>query len=159
MIGGEEYSRQGQKVEWVSLVAQLVKICLQFRRLWFDSWVRKIPQRRERLPIPVFLGFLCGSAGKESTFIVGDLGSIPGTGNSPRRHRLSTPVFSGFPGGSDGKEFTCSEGDLGLIHKLGRSPGGGYGNTDQYSYLENPHGQRTLEGYSPWGHKKLDTIE
>ena len=26
----------------------------------------------------------------------------------------------------------------------------------QYSCLENPHGQRTLAGYSPWGHKELD---
>ena len=22
-----------------------------------------------------------------------------------------------------------------------------------------PHGQRSLEGYSPWGHKELDTTE
>jgi len=31
----------------------------------------------------VFLGFLYGSAGKESTCNVGDLGSIPGLGRSP----------------------------------------------------------------------------
>ena len=29
----------------------------------------------------------------------------------------------------------------------------------QYSFLENPHGQRSLEGYSPWDHKKSDTTE
>ena len=29
---------------------------------------------------PVFLGFSCGSAGKESTCNAGDLGSIPGEG-------------------------------------------------------------------------------
>ena len=28
-----------------------------------------------------------------------------------------------------------------------------------YSCLENPHGRRSLAGYSPWGHKKLDTTE
>ena len=39
------------------------------------SWVRKIPWRRERLPTPLFLGFLCGSAGKESACNAGDLGS------------------------------------------------------------------------------------
>ena len=26
----------------------------------------------------------------------------------------------------------------------------------QYSYLKNPHGQRNLEGYSPWGHKESE---
>ena len=39
--------------------------------------------RRDRLPTPVFLGFPCGSAGKESTDNVGDLGSVPGLGRSP----------------------------------------------------------------------------
>ena len=35
-------------------------------------------------PTPVFLGFPCGSAGKESTCSAGDLGSIPGLGRSLR---------------------------------------------------------------------------
>ena len=29
----------------------------------------------------------------------------------------------------------------------------------QYSCLENPHGQRSQEGYSLWGHKGSDTTE
>ena len=37
-----------------SLVAQLVKICLQGGRPEFDPWVGKIPWRKERLPTPVF---------------------------------------------------------------------------------------------------------
>jgi len=37
----------------------------------------------DRLPTPVFLGFSCGSNGKESSFNVGYLGSIPGLGRSP----------------------------------------------------------------------------
>ena len=45
--------------------------------------VGKIHWRRDRLPTPVFLGFPCGSAGKESDCNVGDLGSIPGLGRSP----------------------------------------------------------------------------
>ena len=61
--------------------------------------------------------------------------------------------------GSDSKEYSCSVGDLDLIHGLGRSPGGGHGNRVQYYCLENPHGQRSLVGYSPWGHKELDTTE
>ena len=63
----------------------------------------------------------------------------------------------GFPGGSDDKE--CNTGDLGSIPGLGRSPGGGHGNPLQYSCLENPHGQRSLAGCSPWGRKELDTTE
>ena len=32
-------------------------------------------------------------------------------------------------------------------------------NTVKYSCLENPHGQRSLVGYSPWGHKESDLME
>ena len=42
---------------------------------------------------------------------------------------------------------------------LGGSPGGGLCNPLQYTCLENPHGQRSLAGYSPWGHKVSDTTE
>ena len=38
-----------------SLVAQVVRICLQCRRPGFSPWVGKIPWRREWQPIPVFL--------------------------------------------------------------------------------------------------------
>ena len=34
-------------------------------------------------------------------------------------------------------------------------PEGGYGNGLQYSCLENPHGQRSLAGYSPWGSQRV----
>ena len=46
-------------------------------------------------PLPsVSMGFPCGSAGKESTCSVGDLGLIPGLGRFPwKRERLPTPVF------------------------------------------------------------------
>ena len=46
-----------------------------------------------------------------------------------------------------------------MIPGLGRSPGGGHDNPLQYSSLENPHGQRSLVRYSPWGHKELDTTD
>ena len=68
-------------------------------------------------------------------------------------------VAVGSPGGSEGKESACNVGDLGSIPGLGRSPGGGHGNPLQYSYLENPHGQRCLVGYSPWGRQESDTTE
>ena len=57
----------------------------------------------------------------------------------------------GFPGGSVGKESACNAGELGSVSVLGISPGGGRGNTLQYSYLENPHGQRSLVSCSPCG--------
>ena len=75
------------------------------------------------------------------------------------RDRLPTPVFLGFPGGLDGKESACNAGDLGSTPGLGRSPGEGTGYPLQHSCLENPHGQRRLAGYSPWGHKEPDTTE
>ena len=70
-----------------------------------------------------------------------------------RRDRLPIPVFLGFPGGSDGKESAFSAGDLDSILGLGRSSGGGLGNPLQHSCVENPHGQRSLVGYSPWGYR------
>ena len=76
-----------------------------------------------------------------------------------RRDRLPTQVFMGFPRGSDDKESTCNVGDLGSIPGLGRSPGGGHGNPLWYFCLENPHGKKNLEGYSPWGYKELDMTE
>jgi len=45
--------------------------------------------------------------------------------------------------------------DMGSIPGLGRSPGGGHGNPLQNSCLKNPHGEKSLAGYSPWGHKEL----
>ena len=102
----------------------------------------------------------CGSAGEESVCSTGDPSSIPESGRSPgKRDRLPTLVFLGFPGGSDGEESACNAGDLGLIPGLGRSPGGGHGNPLQCSCLENPHGQRSLADYSPWGCKVLGTTE
>ena len=55
------------------------------------------------------------------------------------------------------KESTCNAGDMGLIPGLGRFPGGGNGNPLQCS--GKSHGQRSLVGYSPWGHKESNTTE
>ena len=72
---------------------------------------------------------------------------------------LTRILMIGFSGGSDGKESACSEGDLGSMPGLGRFPGGGHVNLLQYSCLEDPHGQRSLVGYSSWGRKESDTTE
>ena len=68
-------------------------------------------------------------------------------------------MTSGCPGGPDGKETTCTVGDLSSILGWENSPGGGHGNLLQYFCLENPHGQRSLAGYSPYGHKELNMPE
>ena len=77
---GKDYPLQ---YSWASLVAQLVRIHLQFRRPWFNSWAGKIPWRRDGLPTPVFLGFPGGSDDRESTCNEGHLGLIPGLERSP----------------------------------------------------------------------------
>ena len=68
----------------------------------------------------------------------------------------SGPIYSPkellyFPGGSDGKESACNAADLGSIPGLGRE------------WLATPvfwpgelYEQRSLKGYSPWGHKDLE---
>ena len=67
----------------------------------------------------------------------------------------------GFSCSSDSKESVCNVGDLGLIPGFRRSPGVRHGNWKpfQYSYLENPHRQMSLVGYSPWGLKESDMTE
>ena len=63
----------------------------------FDSWVGNIHWRRDMLPTPVFLGFPCSSAGKESSLQCGRPGFDPWVGKIPwRREKLPTPVF--WPG-------------------------------------------------------------
>ena len=136
------------------------------RRSRFDSWIGKIRWRRDGIPTPVFLGFLCGSAGKESTCIRETwVGKIPW-----RRERLPTPVIwpgefhglyspsgckeldmtervslslrtLGFPSGPVVKNLPAKQETwvqyLGSIPVLGRSPGEGNGNPLQYSCLGN----------------------
>ena len=53
------------------------------------------------LPIPVFLGFPGGLAGKESACNVGDLGSIPGLGRSPGEGKGYLLQYSGLENSMD----------------------------------------------------------
>ena len=108
----------------ISLVAQLVK---------------NLPENKQKTTLPAM--------GETPVQFLG-LEGPPGEGiDYPLQYSWASP------GGSDGKASACKAGDLGSIPGLGRSPGGGHGNPLQYSCLENPHGQRSLVGYSPWGHR------
>ena len=82
--------------DWILLLWRL-RIPASFRcsatTFQFDSWVRKFPWRRDRLPIPVFLSSPGVSDGKESTCNTGDLGSNPGLGRSPGEAWPPTPVI------------------------------------------------------------------
>ena len=60
------------------------------------------------------------------------------------------------------KESTCNAEDKGVAGSIpgsGICPGERNGNPLQYSRLKKSHGQRSLAGYSPGGHKGSDTIE
>ena len=54
---------------------------MQETPVWFLGWEDLL--ERDKLIMPVFLGYSGGSVGKESICNAGDLGSIPGLGISP----------------------------------------------------------------------------
>ena len=64
-----------------------------------------------------------------------------------------------IPGGTVVKNLPASGGEASSIPGSERLPEEGNGYILQYSCLENPHGQRNLVGYSPWGRKEEDTTE
>ena len=88
-------------LEKASLVVQLVKNlpAMQETPVWFLG--QEDPWRRDRLPTLVFLDFPGGSAGKESACNVGDLGSIPGLGRSPRGRRGNPLQYSDLENSMD----------------------------------------------------------
>ena len=63
--------------------------------------------------------------------------------------KFNPESHSGFPDSSTGKEPTCNAGD----------PGGWKGKPTPGLLPEKPHGQRSLEGYTPKACKESDTTE
>ena len=57
--------------------------------------------KMDRLSTPVFLGFPCGSANKESACNAGDMGSIPGLGISPGEEKGYPLQYSGLENSMD----------------------------------------------------------
>ena len=115
------------------------------------------------------------------------LGSIPGLGRSPGEgnsyslqssdlenskdcivmgsqgvgHNWATLTFaftSVLLGGAGGKESAC-QCRLGFDPWVGKSPWRRKWHPTPVPLLGKSHGQRSLVGYSPWGHKESDTTE
>ena len=89
------------RLEWASLIAQLVKNPPAMQETPVRFLGQEDPLRRDRLPSPLFLGFPCGSAGKESICNAGDLGSIPGLGRSPGEGKGYPLQYSGLENSTD----------------------------------------------------------
>ena len=68
------------------------RVRLQSRRAQFDSWVRKICWRRDRLPTPT---------GKESACNAGELGSVPEFGRSPGEGKGYPSQYPGLKNSMD----------------------------------------------------------
>ena len=84
-----------------SLIAQLVKNLPALQETLVRFLGQKVCWGRDRLPTPVFLGFPCGSAGKESTCYEGDLGLIPVLGRSPGEWKGHPLQYSGLENSMD----------------------------------------------------------
>ena len=76
----------------------------------FYPW--EIRRRRDRLPTLVFLGFLCGSAGKESTCNAGGLGLITGLGRYPGEGKGYPHQYSGLENSMNYSPWVCKELDM-----------------------------------------------
>ena len=77
-------------------MAQLVKNLPALQETLVRFLGQTVCWGRDGLPIPVFLSFPCGSAGKESTGNAGDLGLIPGLGRSPAEEKGYPLQYSGL---------------------------------------------------------------
>jgi len=65
----------------------------------------------------------------------------------------------GFPGSSDSKESACNHRRPGLNPWVGKIPWRRAWQPIPAFMPGEPHGQRSLVGYSPWGRKDLDMTE
>ena len=106
----------------------------------------------------LLLGFLGSSAGKESACTAGDSSSIPGLGSSPGE-AISYPLQYSWASLVAQMVKNLTSMWETWVRSLGWEDSLEEDNSLQYSCLENPHGQRSLAGYGPWGHKESDTTE
>ena len=83
---------------WATIDPHRIYLCQNPPAMWktWDLGSGRFPWRKDRLPIPVFLGFPCGSAGKESACNAGAPGSIAGLGRSPEEGKSYPLQYSGL---------------------------------------------------------------
>ena len=100
---------------------------------------------KDRLPTPIFLGFPCGSADKESTCNAEDLVSIPGLGRSPGEGKGYPLQYSGLENSMDSivHGVAKSRTRLSSFWRRKRQP-------TQVFLPGESHGKRSLVGYSSW---------
>ena len=103
-------------------------------------------------------GFPGSSAGKEYTCKAGDPGSIPGTGRFLWEGIGYLLQYSWAFLVAQSVKNSPAMREIRVWSGLGDPPGG-HGKSLQYSCLENPCGQSSLAGYSPWDRKEWDTME
>ena len=71
---------------------------IQLRKGVFEAPFYCLIMGENNSPYPVFLGFLCDSAGKESACNAGNLGSIPGSGRPAGEGNVCLPIPVEFYG-------------------------------------------------------------
>ena len=96
--------------ESASLVAQLVKNPPAMWETWVWSLGWEDLLEKGKAAHSLYLGFLCGSAGKESACNVGDLGLILGLGRSPGEGKGYPLQYSGLENSMD-----C------IVHQMAKS--------------------------------------
>ena len=103
-------------------------------------------------------GFPCSSAGKESACNAGDPSLIPVLGSSPGEGLVYPFQYSWAFLAAQMVKIPSAMQET-WVQSLGWKDPLEEGMATHYSCLENSHGQRSLAGYSPWGHKEPDTTE
>ena len=124
--------------------------CRRHKRCGFDPWVGKIPWSRAWQSTPVYLP---GESHGQK-----DLMGLQSMGCTIYRTILLS-VSQVVLVVKNTSARVGNARDVGSIPGSGRCPGAGHGNPLQCSCLENPLGQKSLEGHGLQGHKESDTTE